>query len=276
VLERADARLVVNSASPETLTAGILSEISVKFENRSRRVYPAAGAYPVRASYRWTDATGRALPADHEPIRTILPEDILPDQAAEVVLLVRPPAIPGLYRLRVTLVQEGVFWFDEVNASATGALDVTVRACSGERRSIVRSSWARRLIGVHDRWVHGAFEVPALGHRSRELARQLLAKDEELQRTERQLLAKDEELQRTERQLLAKDEELRRAFALVQETRERLAETNDQLRWQRLWIEGIQASASWRVTAPLRAGKRTIMRPRPSAAQLARRADAEP
>jgi hypothetical protein len=190
VLERADARLVVNSNLPETLRADVLTEISVRFENRSGRVYPATGAHPVRASYRWTDPNGQAFPAEHEPLRTILPEDVLPDQVAEVVVLVRSPAIPGVYRLRVTLVQEGVFWFDDVNASAAVALDVTVRACSAERHGILRSSWARRLGGARDRLLGGMFGVPERGHRSQEVARHLLAKDEEVHRTARQLLAR--------------------------------------------------------------------------------------
>jgi hypothetical protein len=77
------------------------------------------------------------------------------------------------------------------------------------------------------------------------------------------------------RQLLTKDEELAQASALVHETREQLAETNEQLGWHRLWLEAIQGSASWRLTAPLRAGKRTLRRLSPSAGGVATRANSE-
>lgn len=77
------------------------------------------------------------------------------------------------------------------------------------------------------------------------------------------------------RQLLARDEELERVAALAQETRQQLAEINEQLRWHRLWLEAIQGSPSWRLTAPLRAAKRTLRRLPSSAARVAGRAGSE-
>jgi hypothetical protein len=84
-----------------------------------------------------------------------------------------------------------------------------------------------------------------------------------------------ESSQELARQLVAKDEELRRAAALVQETRQQLAETNEELRLHRLWLEAVQGSASWRLTEPLRAGKRTFTRLPSSARRLARRVDGQ-
>jgi hypothetical protein len=72
------------------------------------------------------------------------------------------------------------------------------------------------------------------------------------------------------RQLLAKDEELQRATALMKDIGEELAETKEQLRWHRSWLQAVQGSTSWRLTAPIRAGKRAFMSLHRSAARVAR------
>jgi hypothetical protein len=64
--------------------------------------------------------------------------------------------------------------------------------------------------------------------------------------------------------------------AELQQTRQELEETSEQLRLHRLWLDGVQGSASWRMTEPLRAGKRTFRRLQSSASRrVARRADSE-
>jgi hypothetical protein len=62
------------------------------------------------------------------------------------------------------------------------------------------------------------------------------------------------------RQLIAKEEERQFATARMHEALKELAEVKEQLRWHQVWLDSIQGSRSWRVTAPLRAGKRTLMR----------------
>jgi hypothetical protein len=64
--------------------------------------------------------------AAEEGERTRLPQSIAPRATADCVLGVRAPAEPGAYELRVTLVQEGVAWFDDVDPGNVWGTTVTV------------------------------------------------------------------------------------------------------------------------------------------------------
>jgi hypothetical protein len=119
------------------------------------------------------------------------------------------------------------------------------------------AAFAAELVRIGNFVGTSATEVRIRGQRSEELARQLSTKDEVLQHAAQQALVKDEELRRASEQL--------------REARQRLAETHEQLKWHRIWLAGIQGSASWRLTAPLRAGKRTFRRFPSSATRAARR-----
>jgi hypothetical protein len=71
---------------------------------------------------------------------------------------------------------------------------------------------------------------------------------------------KDAELHDHAERLRLRAEELWRTAARLDETRQQLAGAEDQLRWHRIWLDGIQGSASWRLTAPARAAKRILRR----------------
>jgi hypothetical protein len=47
--------------------------------------------------------------------RALLPGPLRPSGQCRLSLLVRAPAVPGAYELRVGLVQEQVAWFDDLN-----------------------------------------------------------------------------------------------------------------------------------------------------------------
>jgi hypothetical protein len=53
-----------------------------------------------------------------ESMRTPLPQPIEPGQTAELALQVLPPNQPGEHSLMLTLVQEGVGWFEEQGFAA--------------------------------------------------------------------------------------------------------------------------------------------------------------
>jgi SAM-dependent methyltransferase len=64
----------------------------------------------VHLSYRWLSEAGVQV---MEGIRQTLPRGLRPGERVATNLTVTGPPYPGSYRLRVTLVQEGVAWFDE-------------------------------------------------------------------------------------------------------------------------------------------------------------------
>jgi hypothetical protein len=75
----------------------------------------------VRLSYRWLARDGAVVVEDGE--RTELPRDLPPGGRVELRAVVRAPDAPGRYTLRLSLVQEGVAWFD---ARGARPLDLVV------------------------------------------------------------------------------------------------------------------------------------------------------
>jgi hypothetical protein len=68
----------------------------------------------VRLSYHWLSAAGETVVLDG--LRTELPHDLLPGEHVEVRVAIRAPEEPGRFVLRLTMVQEGIAWFDERGA----------------------------------------------------------------------------------------------------------------------------------------------------------------
>lgn len=70
---------------------------------------PASG--PVHLSYHWQAPDDSWLEFDGE--RTPLPRDLAPGETVHHYLTLKAPPQPGSARLHLTLVQEGVGWFDQ-------------------------------------------------------------------------------------------------------------------------------------------------------------------
>jgi hypothetical protein len=115
-----DCRIALSASLPPELAAGSWHEVACRIENLGASFLVSAPPHPVHISYRWV-ADGAA----EEGERTRLPQSIAPRATADCVLGLRAPAEPGAYELRVTLVQEGVAWFDDLNAD--NALRASVR-----------------------------------------------------------------------------------------------------------------------------------------------------
>jgi Glycosyltransferase Family 4 len=80
---------------------------------------------PVHLSYHWLDASGRL--AVFEGLRTSLIPPLDPGSSAIYEVKIAGPPDPGEYHLRLTLVQEGVRWFDELPGSlASQEIPVTM------------------------------------------------------------------------------------------------------------------------------------------------------
>ena len=68
------------------------------------------GPMTVDAGYRWVDSAGKLL--EIEGNRAALKRPILhPGESDTMNLMVTAPQKPGLYTLRVSMVQEGIAWF---------------------------------------------------------------------------------------------------------------------------------------------------------------------
>lgn len=69
------------------------------------------GRNVVHLAYRWLDQAGNVVIADGH--RTALPYDVSPAQTVVLYAIVEAPAQNGDFVLRLTMLQEGVAWFDD-------------------------------------------------------------------------------------------------------------------------------------------------------------------
>ncbi|HET8681590.1 MAG TPA: DUF4915 domain-containing protein [Micromonosporaceae bacterium] len=123
---RADeCRVSVEPVRPVgAMAAGALLTVACVVRNEGPAVLTPAPPYPVRVVYRWRRDDGSAVEA--EQLATALDRSLPPGEAAEVALLVRAPGTPGRHRLRITVEQQGVAWFDELDDGNAAEVDVEV------------------------------------------------------------------------------------------------------------------------------------------------------
>lgn len=110
-LKPSDCRVALEADIPASLQAGRLQDIGIKITNLADKFLVSAPPHPVFLSYKWFDSQGRQQP---EGQRTALPGSLPPRHSASGIVSVRVPETVGRSRLRVTLVQEGVAWFDDI------------------------------------------------------------------------------------------------------------------------------------------------------------------
>ncbi len=110
----------------------------VRVRNDGSKTWLAGGDNPVHAGYRWYRGSEQVpVRAD---IRTALPGDIAPGQAADFGAQLVTPPNPGNYTLRFDLVEEGVTWFGDTGTSQP--IEIPVQ--------IVRGRQGMRLLASHN------------------------------------------------------------------------------------------------------------------------------
>lgn len=109
---------------PAGIEPGATFQVRARLSNRSPSAW-GMGQNPVRASYHWLTPNGEML--DFEGIRTELgPQKLEPGSHREILIRVVAPSKPGRHQLKLTLLQEGIAWFDEtVFTSPTCLVSIT-------------------------------------------------------------------------------------------------------------------------------------------------------
>lgn len=114
---------------PTTMEANKEYQLTVSLKNAGDSAWPSKGTNgsvvnQVSISYHWLAESGDKA-VHYEGHRTSLPHDIAPGESltANNVTVTAPD--PGKYRLQVTLVHEGVTWFEQQGAK-TLIVPVTV------------------------------------------------------------------------------------------------------------------------------------------------------
>jgi hypothetical protein len=121
---------------PTEMIAGQQTSADVTLKNVSERSWPSKpnrqGKNAVRLSYHWLDRKGRMVV--FEGLRTALPRDLGSGETAKLTATIQAPEKAGKYVLDVTLVQEGVAWFPEMNGAKL-SLPVNIVTAKGAETS---------------------------------------------------------------------------------------------------------------------------------------------
>jgi Glycosyltransferase Family 4 len=106
----AELRLSIENC-PELVVCGTTAGVRVRLENGSSEKIGSFPPFPVHLSYRWFRDEANEV-VGPEALRTSLKPALCPHEKASYAMKIAAPDEPGRYRLRVTLVQESVRWFD--------------------------------------------------------------------------------------------------------------------------------------------------------------------
>jgi hypothetical protein len=122
-LDRAQCSCRVRVMVPATLRAGEPRALEVEIENTGTAQLVSRAPYPVFVASRWIDEQSAPTDGDRVP----LPCALAPGARALVKVPIEAPASPGRYQLVISLVQEGEFWFDEIDTMSAARDDIDVR-----------------------------------------------------------------------------------------------------------------------------------------------------
>lgn len=174
---RAACKVVLRASVPRAMRPGAAYAVPFELTNRAAPQLDAAHPYPTNLGYRWLDADGREAGRENA-VRTKLPRPLPDGDTAEGAMDVVAPSAPGRYVLRLSVIQEGVAWFDDIDPDNGVAEHVDVdgdtrtESPPGERTADVFPAWALPASGfyplerhAHDvfRWVAGDASI-ALHH----------------------------------------------------------------------------------------------------------------
>jgi hypothetical protein len=111
--------------SPTKVAVDERFSVDVRLTNPSCYQMSSRAPNQVHVSYHWLDEEGsRVVLFNGE--RTRLHSPLMPHDACEIQAFVVAPSAAGRYVLRVTLVQEGVAWFDDEASQVFGDVHITV------------------------------------------------------------------------------------------------------------------------------------------------------
>jgi hypothetical protein len=121
-IESGAMRVRIATTIPGSVPSDRRFVLEVELENLGSAAYETTGRYPVYFCYRWYDAAGTWTEVGHS-VHTALPGALMPGESTTLRAVVATPKSAGRHVLAVTLLQQNVAWFDDVDP-ANGFRDV--------------------------------------------------------------------------------------------------------------------------------------------------------
>ena len=101
------------------------TKVDISIKNNSESSFKSHWPNPVVISYHIDDISGGNV--DYNGLRTYLPNILYPGDSINTGCAVRAPDNPGEYVLKITLVQEDCFWFEDLLGDIMLSLPLHVR-----------------------------------------------------------------------------------------------------------------------------------------------------
>jgi len=128
---------------PQTLKVdeGVTIKVSVK--NTGNEPWPIMasdekGANRVNLGFQWLDGAGKVI-KEH---RVALPSALMPESSITLDVNIQAPSKPGNYKLRFSMVQEFVAWFNDKGASPL-TIEISVKSQEKESGKRVKTKKSR-------------------------------------------------------------------------------------------------------------------------------------
>jgi len=118
-----------NPQIPTEMLAGRVYDVTATIKNTSDQTWPSKGSNggstnAIVVGYHWLSADGK--PVFWDGTRSTFAHDIVPGESiTQSAIRVTAPASAGAFRLQLSLVNEGVAWF-EAHGANTVTVPVTV------------------------------------------------------------------------------------------------------------------------------------------------------
>lgn len=111
---------------PELVPVHSITNVRINVANHGTVALSSRLARPVMAAYHWLDEAGKVVVFDG--VRTELPFDLLPGDSCSFPVNIATAEQPGHYQLQISLVQEQVCWFHQLNQDCLISLALEVGA----------------------------------------------------------------------------------------------------------------------------------------------------
>lgn len=128
IIQNAKGTLRIMEFLENTLMTSSRVLISVQVSNNTDTKWKGSFFYPIYMSYHWLDVDGKVVIFEGE--RSLLPEKGIPERQTTIIpMMVVTPNKPGNYKLMLTILQENIRWFEEIEFEPC-IIEVNVKSCA--------------------------------------------------------------------------------------------------------------------------------------------------
>jgi hypothetical protein len=124
--QRAACKTTLRVTVPADVHAGAGYDVPFRLTNRAASALGSSFPYRTQLGYRWRRDDGSA--ETEGSVRAPLPRALGPAETYDGTMRVVAPRAPGRYVLRLSVVQEGVAWFDDIDPANGAGAHIVVTA----------------------------------------------------------------------------------------------------------------------------------------------------